>query len=115
MILHAENFDPKFLEHEERTIDACRRSPTDRKAFVAENVRSRHVVGYAAIEFRWRSMAILSIITHQDSLRQGVGRRIVERIKEEGEERPKVNVLRVDAGDFMTYAQAFYVSRGFRI
>ena len=115
MILHAENFGPKFLEHEKRTIDTCKRCPVHGKVFVAENVSSRRVIGFATIEFRWRSLVILSIITHHDYLRQGVGRRIVERIKEEGEKHPKVNVIRVDTGDFMTYAQAFYISCGFRI
>lgn len=115
MILHAENFGPKFLEYEKRTIEICRRFPVQGKVLVAESKSSRQVVGYAAIEFRWRSLAILSVITHHNYLRQGVGRRMIERIKEEGEKHPEINVLRADAGDFMTYAHEFYVSCGFQI
>ena len=115
MILHAENFGPKFLEYEKETMDIIMGFPNRGKVLVVEDRRSRKVVGYATIEFRWRSLVILSIITHHDHLRQGVGHRIIERIKEEGEKHPETNVIRVDTGDFMTYAHRFYISCGFRV
>ena len=115
MILRAENFGPKFLEYEKGTIKLVRNFPNRGRVLVAESRISRKVVGYATIEFRWRSLVILSIITHPDYLRQGVGRRIIERIKEEGEKHPETNVIRVDAGDFMSYAHKFYTSCGFRV
>lgn len=115
MILHAENFGPKFLDHEKMTVEMCRRFPAHGEVLVAESENPRQIVGYAAIEFRWRSLAILSLITHRDHLRQGIGRRMVERIKEEGEKHPETNVIRVDTEDFMTYAQKFCISCGFQI
>jgi hypothetical protein len=39
----------------------------------------------------------------------------VKRIKEEGEKNPEMNVIRVDSGDFMSYAHKFYISCGFQI
>ena len=115
MILRAENFGPKFLEYEMRKTEVIGSFPKRGRVFVAEDRSSRKVVGYATIEFRWRSLAILSIIAHPDCQRQGVGRRIIERIKEEGEKHPETNVIRVDTGDFMTYAHRFYISCGFRV
>lgn len=115
MILRAENFGPKFLEYEKSTIDALRSFRNRGRVLVAEDKNSRKVVGYATIEFRWRSLVILSIVTHPDYQRQGVGRRIIERVKEEGEKHPETNVIRVDTGDFMTYAHRFYTSCGFRV
>ena len=115
MVLNAENFGPPFLEHEKRTIETCRRFPAYGKVFVAEKTNPKQVIGYAAIEFRWRSPVILSIITHHDFLRQGVGRRIIDKIEEEGKKHPEANVIRVDTGDFMTYAHRFYISCGFQV
>jgi GNAT superfamily N-acetyltransferase len=115
MILHAENFGPEFLENERTIVKMFRRSPGRGKVLVAERTSPPWVVGYAVIEFRWRSLAILSIIAHHNHLRQGIGRQIIERIKQEGEKHPGVNVIRVDSGDFMTYAHKFYVACGFQI
>jgi len=115
MVLHAENFGPKFLDNERNIVEWCSRFPARGKVFVAESSIPRQVVGYAVVEFRWRSLAILSLITHHDHLRQGIGRRMVERIKEEGERHPDANVLRVDSGDFMTYAHRFYIACGFQV
>jgi GNAT superfamily N-acetyltransferase len=115
MILQAENFGPNFLDHERKVVEMCERFPAFGKAFVAEGKDTRQLVGYATIQFRWRSIAILSLITHHGHLRQGIGRRMVERIKEEGEKHPEANVVRVDSGDFMAYAHRFYIACGFRV
>lgn len=115
IILYAENFGPNFLQYEKRTIEMLKEFPIRGKVLVAENKRSRKVIGYAAVEFRWRSMAIMSVAVHHDHLRRRVGSRIIERIKEEGRKHPEMDVLRVDAGDFMTYAHRFYLSCGFQV
>ena len=115
MILHAENFGPKFVDHERRIIETCRSHSGYGKVFVAESKRSRLVVGYATVEFRWRSLVIFSLVTHHNHLRRGIGKLIVKRIKEEGEKNPEMNVIRVDSGDFMSYAHKFYISCGFQI
>ena len=115
MILHAENFGPPFPDREKRTIEAFRRIPALGKVLVAESRDPPRVVGYATIEFRWRSLVILSLITHHEHLRQGIGRQIVERVREEGEKHPGVNVVRVDSGDFMAYAHKFYIACGFQV
>ena len=38
---------------------------------------------------------------------------MVENVKEIGETHPLVDMIRVDTGDFMDYAQQFYLSCGF--
>ena len=39
--------------------------------------------------------------------------KIIQNIKDLGEKTNKINVLRVDTGDFMIYAQGFYLANGF--
>lgn len=115
LILKAENFGSLFLEDEKKRITVCGVFPEFGRVIIAENSLTRQIVGYAVIEFRWRALVIMSIITHHDYLRQGIGRQLIEEIKEIGESHPEVNVIRVDTGDFMDYAQRFYLACGFQI
>ena len=73
------------------------------------------IFGFVTVEFRWKSLVILSIITHHDYLRKGIGKQLIQKIKDISKERPEINVIRVDTGDFMYYAQQFYISCGFQI
>ncbi|MHA2462889.1 MAG: GNAT family N-acetyltransferase [Candidatus Thorarchaeota archaeon] len=104
MILDAENYGVDFLDHEKLRIDVFTAFPT----FESENV-----VGYIAIQFDWKALVINSIITHHEHLRKGIGKKMVEKVKEIGETHPIVDMIRVDTGDFMDYAQQFYLSCGF--
>jgi len=73
------------------------------------------IVGYVTVEFKWKSVLILSIITHHDYLRKGISKQLIQKIKDISKEHPVINVIRVDTGDFMDYAQQFYLSCGFQI
>ncbi|MHA2232288.1 MAG: GNAT family N-acetyltransferase [Candidatus Hodarchaeales archaeon] len=115
LILKAENFGPPFLEDEKKRITVCGTFPEFGRVLIAENSSTRQIVGYAIIEFTWRALVIESIITHHNFLRQGIGRQLIEKIKEIGESHPGANVIRVDTGDFMDYAQRFYLACDFQI
>jgi ribosomal protein S18 acetylase RimI-like enzyme len=115
MILNAENFGISFLADEKKRIAVCGAFPEFGQVLVVENTATGQLVGYAVLEFRWRALAIMSFITHHKFLRQGIGRQLIERIKAIGENHPEVNVIRVDTGDFMEYAQKFYATCGFQI
>ncbi|MHA2370922.1 MAG: GNAT family N-acetyltransferase [Candidatus Hodarchaeales archaeon] len=115
MILNAENFGYSFLDDEKKRITVCGTFPEFGQVLVVENAATGRLVGYAVIEFRWRALVIMSFITHHKFLQQGIGRQLIERIKTIGENHPEVNVIRVDTGDFMEYAQKFYLACGFQI
>ena len=115
LILIAKNFGTPFLEEEKRRISLCKTFPEFVKVFIAEIPTTKEIVGYSTIEIRWRSLVIMSIITHHNYLRKGIGKQIMDKIIEIGERLPEINVVRVDAGDFMNYAQQFYLSYGFQI
>ncbi len=113
LILNAENFGEPFLEHELLRIEVFEAFKDFGKILVAEDGDSGKIIGYSAIQFEWRALVIVSIITHHQYLRKGVGKALIDKIKEIAESSPLVNVIRVDTGDFMTYAQDFYLSCGF--
>ena len=113
MILNAENFGAAFLEHEKRKVAAFTSFPQLGKVIVAENSGNGGVLGYAVLQFEWKALVITSIISHHNHLRHGIGRKLVDRIKEIGETHPDTDVIRVDTGDFMDYAHRFYLSCGF--
>ncbi|MHA2243152.1 MAG: GNAT family N-acetyltransferase [Candidatus Thorarchaeota archaeon] len=113
MILDAENYGVDFLDHEKLRIDVFTAFPTFGRILVAYDSESENVVGYIAIQFDWKALVINSIITHHEHLRKGIGKKMVEKVKEIGETHLIVDMIRVDTGDFMDYAQQFYLSCGF--
>lgn len=115
LILAAENFGAPFLEDEKKRLAVYGAFPEFGQVLMAENPVTKQIVGYAVIEFRWRALVVISIIVHHHYLRKGIGRQMIEKIKEIGENYPEVNVIRVDTGDFMEYAQQFYLACGFQI
>ncbi|MFX0065789.1 MAG: GNAT family N-acetyltransferase [Candidatus Hermodarchaeota archaeon] len=115
MILKAENFGPPFLEYERKRIAMYKAFSEFGKVLVAEHPTTKEVVGYVTIEVRRRALAIMSIITHHNYLRKGIGRQMIEKIKVIGEDYPEIDVIRVELRDFMDYAQQFYLSCGFQI
>ncbi|MHA1167844.1 MAG: GNAT family N-acetyltransferase [Candidatus Hodarchaeales archaeon] len=114
IILHGENFGEPFLETEIQRINNYQQLPHLGRILVVEEIESNKVVGFVALEFRWKSIVIQVIITHHDHLRQGIGRKMIKEAIKIGEEHPMINVLRVDTGDFMEYAQRFYLACGFQ-
>lgn len=114
LILNAENFGENFVVYEKRRIDVFRKSPDYGKIFVSENLENNKIIGFIVIEIKWRSISIETLITHHEHLRKGNGRLLIEYVKEFGEKHPDVNVIIVDTGDFMKYAQQFYLSCGFQ-
>lgn len=113
MVLNAENFGEALLFHERLKLDVFEAFPRYGRVVVAEDCERHQVVGYETIFFEWKALVISSIITHQDHLRRGVGSALIERVKEIASDRPSTDVIRVDTGHFMGYAQAFYASCGF--
>ncbi len=114
IIIAAENFGPAFLEHEKMKVQIYDKFPSYGRVLVAENVQDKSILGYAALQFEWRALVISSIITHHNHLRKGVGSQLIEKIKKIGNAHPVADVIRVDTGDFMNYAQKFYASCGFQ-
>ncbi|OLS24915.1 MAG: hypothetical protein HeimC3_17910 [Candidatus Heimdallarchaeota archaeon LC_3] len=115
IILQAENFGPNFLDSELQKNDLFLNNPKFGRIILAIDPLINIILGIARIEFKWRSLVIDSLITHHKYMRKGIGSRLIEKIKEIGENHPKINVIRVNTGDFMIYAQKFYLSCGFRI
>jgi len=115
LILNAKNFGLPFLEDEKKRIALCKAFPKYGTVLIAETPSTKQIVGYATIEFRWRALVIMSIITHHQYLRKRIGKQMLDKIIELGEMYPDINVVRVDTGDFMDYAQQFYLSYGFQI
>lgn len=115
IILQAENFGPNFLESELQKNELFSNNPMLGKVILAIDSSSNDILGIARLEFKWRSLVIDSFIIHNKHLRKGIGSRLIEKIKEIGEGIAKINVIRVDTGDFMIYAQKFYLSCGFLI
>ena len=113
IILNAENFGEFFLENEKKIIETFSRNPDYGLVLVALNSVQNIIVGYACIEKSWRSFIIKSLVVHQNHLRKGIGSKIIQNIKDLGEKTDKINVLRVDTGDFMIYAQRFYLANDF--
>ncbi|MFW9927472.1 MAG: GNAT family N-acetyltransferase [Candidatus Thorarchaeota archaeon] len=113
MILNAENFGVTFLEHEKLRIDVFAHFPTYGRVLIAFDSENMKVVGYAAVQFEWKALVINSMITHHEYLRMGIGHLMMKRIMEIGQKQPIIDVIRVDTGDFMEYAQKFYLSCGF--
>lgn len=112
-ILEAENFGIDFLDHELLKIGVFTAFPQFGRILVAFESQSGEVVGYVAIQFDWKALVINSIITHRNHVKRGIGSRMIEKVKEIGTRHPLVDVIRVDTGDFMKYAQQFYLSCGF--
>ena len=115
LIIHAENFGNVFLENELKIINTFHNSPDYGFVIIAFDSKEEKILGYSAIETGWRSLIIKTIITHHNYLRKGIGTIIINYLKNFGEKHPDINVIRVDTGDFMTYAQKFYLSNGFII
>jgi len=114
IILNAENFGPSFVQYEKLRIDVFAQNPEFGTVLVAEDPGSHEVVGFAAVQYGWRALVIESIVVHHKHLRKGIGRELIEHIKKMVAEHPSADVLRVDTGDFMDYAQRFYESCGFK-
>jgi ribosomal protein S18 acetylase RimI-like enzyme len=113
IILNAENFGEVFLETEKRNISVFAAHPEFGRVLVAEDISDNQILGYASVMIEWKALVISSIITHRDFLRKGVGRALIEGIKGIAKSHPMIDVIRVDTGDFMHYAQDFYKSCGF--
>jgi len=113
IILNAENFGEVFLESEKRKIAVFSSHPDFGRVLIAENAVNDQVLGYASVMIEWKVLVISSIITHHDFLRQGVGTSLIEGIKGIAKTLPQIDVIRVDTGNFMDYAQEFYKSCGF--
>lgn len=113
IILNAENFGEVFLESEKRKITVFTAHPEFGRVLVAENAANGQVLGYVSVMIEWKAIVISSIITHQDYLRQGIGRSLIAGIRDLAQSLPLIDVIRVDTGDFMDYAQEFYKSCGF--
>ena len=114
MILKAENFGIAFFDHEMLRINVYTSFPQYGRILVAFVPENGEVAGYIAIQFDWKVLVINSIITHHNHLRSGIGRIMIEKVKEIGKKHTFVDVIRVDTGDFMEYAQKFYLSCGFQ-
>jgi len=115
IILTAENFGRDFLDHERRVVRFHHEFPDSGRILVASEKATAEIVGYAAIRYGWRALIIESIITEHNHLRLGIGRLMMDHIKQIGEDHPDMEIIRVDTGDFMDYAQAFYLACGFQI
>lgn len=115
LILNAKNFGEPFLATELQRIDHYQEIPKLGNIKVAVDSDTNKVLGYIAVEFRWRSFNIETIITHHNHLRKGVGKKLIQATIDMALERPDINVIRVNTGDFMKYAQRFYLSCGFQI
>ena len=115
IILNAENFGTLFLDSEIKRMKIYNKISELGKTFVAVDLDKEKIVGYICLEFKWRSLVIQSMVTHHQYLRKGIGKKLVQRTIEIGEEHPVINIVRVDTGDFMEYAQKFYLSCGFQI
>jgi ribosomal protein S18 acetylase RimI-like enzyme len=113
IILSAENFGEAFLDAEKRKITVFAAHPELGRVLIAEDVLNRQILGYASVVIEWKALVISSIITHHGFLRQGIGRALIEGIKDIAESYPMIDVIRVDTGHFMHYAQEFYKSCGF--
>ncbi len=113
IILHAENFGEGFVNYEKLRTDVFLKNPEYGTTLVAYDTESGKIVGFIAIQFEWMALVICSIITHHKHLRHGVGRAMIEKVKEIGRSHPIADIIRVDTGDFMEYAQQFYRSCGF--
>ena len=113
IVLNAENSGDVFLETEKRNISIFSTHSDYGRVIVAEDATTKQIVGFAALLFEWRALVIQSIITHHKHLRQGIGRRLIDRIKELAESYATIDVIRIDTGDFMNYAQKFYKDYGF--
>ena len=113
IILNAENFGKVFLEFEKLKIAVSTTYPEFGYVLVAEDIVNKQILGYASVLIEWKALVISSIITHHDFLRQGIGRLLIEGIKKFARSLPIIDVIRVDTGDFMDYAQEFYKSCGF--
>ena len=114
IILNGENFGIPFLENEKRMIQNYSQNLAYGRVFVAEDDSIEKILGYITVEIRWGSLNVMSIIVHHNYLRKGVGRKLVDQVKKLGEKLPNITVLRVDTGDFMSYAQHFYLACGFQ-
>jgi ribosomal protein S18 acetylase RimI-like enzyme len=113
IILNAENFGEVFLMIEKRNISIFMAHPEFGRVLIAENAMNGQILGYASVMIEWKALVINSIITHHDFLRQGIGGSLIEGIKDIAKSHPMIDVIRVDTGDFMHYAQEFYKSCGF--
>ena len=113
IILNAENFGEVFLKVEKRNVSVFAAHPEFGRVIIAEDVLERQILGYASVMIEWKAIVISSIITHHDFLRKGVGRSLIEGIKDIAKSHTMIDVIRVDTGDFMHYAQEFYKSCGF--
>ena len=115
IILNAENFGSAFMKSEKLRINTFLKSPDYGQVIVIEEPATKTILGYAAISFQWSALVIESIITHHNYLRSGIGTKMIDWIKHTGQEHPDIDVIRVDTGDFMHYAQKFYLACGFTI
>ena len=113
IILNAENFGEVFLESEKLKIMVFTAHPEFGRVLVAEDTENKQILGYASVMIEWKALVITSIITRHESLRRGVGRSLIQGIKDLAQLLPLIDVIRVDTGDFMDYAQEFYKSCGF--
>jgi GNAT superfamily N-acetyltransferase len=69
-------------------------------------------IGYIILRKKIFAAVIVSIVVAKDNQRQGIGRALIEKAKEYAKAH-KLNVLRVDTGNFMDYAMRFYLACGF--
>jgi ribosomal protein S18 acetylase RimI-like enzyme len=115
IILNAENFGASFIHSEKLRIDTFLKSPKYGQVIVVEEPATKTILGYTAFSFQWKAIVVESIIIHHNYLRKGIGTLLVDWIKQAGQEHPDIDVIRVDTGDFMQYAQKFYLACGFII
>ncbi|MHA1225424.1 MAG: GNAT family N-acetyltransferase [Candidatus Hodarchaeales archaeon] len=114
VILEAENFGEPFLEHEKKLIDTFSSSPLG-KVLIGIETESNDVVSYTCLELSWRAIIIKSFITAKNYQRKGIGSLMINEIRKLALKNPDIQIIRVDTGDFMDYAQKFYTTVGFQI
>jgi len=109
IILEAENFGEPFLQPELHNLKWY--SIPDLGAVYVASVNNRPI-GYIILRKKIFAALIVSIVVAKDNQRQGIGRALIEKAKEYAKAH-KLNVLRVDTGNFMDYAMRFYLACGF--
>lgn len=115
LIINAENFGEPFVEYEFKVINTFHNAKDYGQVLLALDEQKNEVLGYCSLEISWGSLIIKSIAVHYKHLRKGIGTIIIDYIKNLGEKHQSINVVRVDTGDFMVYAQKFYLANGFFI
>ncbi|WP_455139531.1 GNAT family N-acetyltransferase [Candidatus Hodarchaeum mangrovi] len=127
LIIEAENFGPSMVKSEKQRIEFYLQVPVKGITFVVENkekvsggeegmeeVLQTSILGYSIVDYFGKSAFILSLVVKKEWRGKGIGRELINFIKNYVRDQQQFDILRGFADDRYFGVHSFLLKQGFK-